>query len=99
MDITVLISRMAMSLAIHPPSNLPKAPASSNAIETILSVAFGIIGAIALLMIVLSGLRYVISGGSPDRMKQARDGIIYALVGLTIAITAEAIIGFAAGYL
>jgi hypothetical protein len=90
------------AISIAAPGNLPNrsnTAASSAAVEAVLGIAFGAIGAVALLMIVVSGLRYVVSGGSPERMKQARDGIIYALVGLTVAITAEAIIGFVVGYI
>jgi hypothetical protein len=76
---------------------VPTATADHGAIQTILSIVFGAIGALALLMITVSGLRYVTSAGDPDKMKRARDGIIYSLVGLTIAIVAESIVGYVAG--
>jgi hypothetical protein len=66
-------------------------------IQTILSIAFGAIGALALLMIVLSGMRYITSAGDPEKMKKAKDSIIYALVGLTVAIVAESIVGLVVG--
>ncbi|HXE10000.1 MAG TPA: pilin, partial [Verrucomicrobiae bacterium] len=60
----------------------------------VLSIVFGIIGAFALLNIVLSGMKYITSAGNPQKASEARNGIIYSIVGLMIAISAEAIIAF-----
>jgi hypothetical protein len=76
------------------PGNLPTPGADSTAIQTVLSIVFGIIGALALVMIVVSGLRYILSAGDPQKTAQAKNSIIYALVGLTVAITAEGIVHF-----
>jgi hypothetical protein len=76
------------------PGNLPTGDANSGVVKTILSIVFGIVGALALLMLVVSGLRYVISGGDPNRISKAKDGIIFALIGLLVALTAEAIVAF-----
>jgi len=66
----------------------------SNTIPNILGIVFGIAGALALLIITVSGLRYILSAGDPEKTAKAKDGIIYALVGLVIAVTAEAIVVF-----
>lgn len=68
--------------------------AATPTISTILSIVFGIVGALALLFITISGLRYITSAGNPQKTAQAKEGIIYALVGLAIAISAEAIVVF-----
>ncbi len=73
---------------------LPHAQASQGTITTILQIVFGIIGALALLMITVSGLRYITSAGSPEQSARAKNGIVYAIVGLVIAISAEAIVAF-----
>ena len=73
------------------PGGLPTAEPN---LHKILTIVFGVIGAIALLMITISGLRYVLSAGDPQRISKAKNGIIYALVGLVIALTAEAIVAF-----
>jgi hypothetical protein len=74
--------------------SLPQPHADQPELDTILSIVFGIIGALALLMITISGLRYITSAGSPEKTAKAKNGIIYALVGLVIAITAEALVNF-----
>lgn len=73
---------------------LPRAAADTPHIQSILNIAFAIIGGLAVLMIVVSGLRYILSAGDPQRMSKAKNGVIYALVGLVVAITAEAIVAF-----
>jgi hypothetical protein len=78
---------------------VPTPAADHAAIQHVLAIAFGAIGGLALLMITVSGFRYVLSAGDPDKMKRARDGIIYSLVGLTVAIVAESIVGYVAGNL
>jgi len=76
------------------PGSLPQGNIDKNTVPNILQIVFGIIGALALTMITVSGLRYILSAGNPDRASRARNGIIYALVGLAIAISAEAIVTF-----
>jgi hypothetical protein len=43
-------------------------------------------------IIILSGLQYINSGGDATKATQARNGIIYALVGLIVIISAQYII-------
>jgi len=69
-------------------------PHVSNPIPTILNIALGIAGALALLMITVSGLRYITAAGNPEKISRAKSGIVYSLVGLAIAISAEAIVYF-----
>ncbi|HVV66484.1 MAG TPA: pilin [Candidatus Saccharimonadales bacterium] len=79
------------------PGGLPRANADSSNITSLLNYAFAIIGGLAVIMIVVSGLRYILSSGDPQRMSKAKNGVIYALVGLVVAITAEAIVSFIGG--
>jgi hypothetical protein len=55
-------------------------------------IAF-VAGAAAVVIIILSGLQYINSGGDATKATQARNGIIYALVGLIVIISAQFIIG------
>lgn len=81
------------------PAGLPKVDADENTLQDILQIFFGVIGALAVLMIVVSGLRYVLAGGDTQRAAQAKSGILYALVGLAIAVSAQAIVYFVASRL
>lgn len=76
------------------PGNLPQVGTGHSEAQTILQFVFGIVGALAFLMIVISGLRYILSADNPDRASRAKNGIIYALVGVAIALSAEIIVTF-----
>jgi type IV secretory pathway VirB2 component (pilin) len=70
--------------------SLPKT--NDNTLKTILTDLFVILGAIALLMIVIAGLRYVFAGGNADGTAQAKRMIIYSIIGLVIAALAASIV-------
>lgn len=67
---------------------------TASAIQTGLEVVFGVIGAVALLIIVIAGLRYIVAAGDPGQVAQAKKAIIYALVGLVIALSGFTIVAF-----
>lgn len=94
-----IIASSTTPLQLRDLHNLPQAHADNETFSLVFSIVFGIIGAFALLMVTVSGLRYVLSGGDPQKTARAKNGIIYALVGLAVALTAEAIVGFVVGKL
>lgn len=65
------------------------ATAGSEQIRGIYEVVAYISGALAILMIVIAGFRYLSSGGNEEKMKKAKDQIIYAAVGLMLIGIAE----------
>ena len=65
------------------------------ALQSGLSLAFGILGGVCLLVIIIQGMRFALSGGNPDKTTQARQGIIYALIGLAIALAGSSVTNFA----
>jgi len=62
--------------------------------KTIVNVMLYILGAISVIMIVIGGIRYTISGGDSSSTKAAKDTILYAVIGLIVAILAYAIVNF-----
>lgn len=74
-------------------SGLPKLSANSTSpINTVLQIVFGIMGSVALLMIVLAGFKYITAQGEPDKLNKAKDTIIYAAIGLAISLSAYTIV-------
>ncbi|MEO6513584.1 MAG: hypothetical protein ABIR37_02730 [Candidatus Saccharimonadales bacterium] len=65
---------------------------SNGLIIKITRVIAFVAGAAAVIIIMLSGFRYVTSSGDATKATQARNGIIYALVGLIVIISAQFII-------
>jgi len=67
---------------------------NTGVFSTITDVLLYILGAISVIMIIIGGLRYVISGGNSTNVTAAKNTILYAIVGVIIAILAYAIINF-----
>lgn len=86
--------RVANILNSSDVSSLPQTTADSNAVQTILKIVFGIAGGIALIMVVLGGLKYINSLGNADNVAKAKDTILYALIGLVVCILAYTLISF-----
>lgn len=53
-----------------------------------------IAGFAAVIVIILAGIRYITSSGSPDQVSQAKKTLIYAAVGLIVIVLGQAIISF-----
>lgn len=65
--------------------------------KTITNVLLYIIGAVAVIMLIIGGIRYVTSGGDATQVKTAKDTILYAVIGIIVAILAYAIVNFVVG--
>lgn len=74
---------------------LPNGQFDQNTIPNVLTIVFTIMGAISVLIITIAGLKYTMSMGHPDATKKAKDTILYAVIGLLVAISATAIAQFA----
>ena len=53
-----------------------------------------IVGIIAVIMLIIGGIRYVISGGDAKKVTDAKNTVLYAIIGLIIAFLAFAIVNF-----
>jgi Type IV secretion system pilin len=97
----VTLTSMLITAAISKPSlaPLPHAAADKTEIDNALTIVFSIVGAVALLIMVISGLRYIIARDNAQAVSQAKSAIIYAAVGLAISILAISIVSFVAGSL
>lgn len=62
--------------------------------RTITNVLLFILGAISVIMIIIGGLRYVVSGGNATAVTAAKNTILYAIVGVIVALLAYAIVNF-----
>jgi heme O synthase-like polyprenyltransferase len=79
---------------------IPKTDLPENAQEFIvLNIVFGVIAAVAVLVIVIAGLQFILSRGEPQKTATARNTIIYASIGLALAFFAFAIVRFVLGEL
>jgi hypothetical protein len=65
-----------------------------SVIKTAITILSYIIGVASVVTIIISGLRMVLSEGKPENISSARSAIIFAVVGVIIAISAQLIVVF-----
>jgi len=67
---------------------------SSGLFKIITNVLLFIIGAISVIMLIIGGIRYTVSGGDSAAVTSAKNTILYAIVGIIVALLAFAIVNF-----
>ncbi len=65
--------------------------------QTVANTLIFIVGAVSVVMLIIGGLRYVLSSGEASAVKGAKDTILYAIVGIVVAILAFAAVSFVTG--
>ncbi len=65
--------------------------------KTITNVLLFIIGAVSVIMLILGGIRYTISQGDSSAITSAKNTILYAIIGIIVAILAFAAVNFVIG--
>jgi hypothetical protein len=79
----------------HCNPNDPQAIAKINdIIHLIINLLSLLVGVIAVIMIIIGGLKYIISSGDSSNVSSAKNTIIYALVGLVIVALAQFMVRF-----
>lgn len=66
-------------------------------LKTIVNIMLYVLGAIAVIMIVIGGIKYTTSNGDSSSITSAKNTILYAVVGLVVAVMAYAIVNFVVG--
>lgn len=67
---------------------------NGSVFQSITNTLIFIVGAVAVLMLIIGGLRYVTSGGNSSSVEGAKNTILYAVIGIIVAILAYAIVNF-----
>lgn len=66
-------------------------------LTNVINLLLFIIGIVSLIMIIVGGFKYTTSTGDSSQLSNAKDTILYALVGLVIAIMSFAIVNWVVG--
>ncbi len=77
------------------PSNLFEG--SDSIFKRVVNIMLFIVGAVAVIMLIFGGIRYVTSGGAQDQVTAAKNTIMYAIIGIVVAILAYAVVNFVIG--
>ena len=63
-------------------------------VGTLVNVLLYILGAISVIVLIIGGILYVISGGNSSSVTKAKNTITYAIVGLLVSFLAYAIVNW-----
>lgn len=60
----------------------------------IINAVIGVIGLVAVIVIIVGGVTYMTSSGDPQKVKKAKDTILYGIIGMIVCALAFAIVNF-----
>lgn len=93
--------------AADPPKAIPQCDKDTNAaicqtktglisgiLKSVINTMIFLAGSIAVIMVVVGGIRYITSDGDPGAATKAKNTIIYALVGVVVAVASYSIVNF-----
>lgn len=69
----------------------------NDLVEDIINIFSVIVGIVAVIMIIVGGFQYIISGGDSGKVGTAKNTILYALIGLVIVAFAQFVVKFILG--
>lgn len=73
---------------------LPRLTTGDNTVQSVLNIILVTLGALALLMLVISGFRYIMYGSDPSKLSEVKRQIAYILVGIIVVALAATIVNF-----
>lgn len=62
--------------------------------QKVTNILLFLVGAISVIMLIIGGIRYVVSGGDQAAVTSAKNTILYAIVGIVVAFLAYAAVAF-----
>jgi heme/copper-type cytochrome/quinol oxidase subunit 2 len=69
-------------------------PQVGGVLETSLNLLSLVAGVIAVIMVIIAGVRFITSQGDPGKVAGARSAVIYAVIGIVIVAMAQTIVFF-----
>lgn len=78
---------------------IPRISADNARLDAIFNLVYVVIAAVAVFFIVRAALLFVTSGSEPSQVKDARETILYACVGLALSSVVFVILKFVIGAL
>ena len=72
----------------------PSSISATQGVQSAINILLYLVGVISLIVVIVGALRYVLSGGNPQATSAAKDTILYAVIGLVVALLAYAIVNF-----
>ena len=80
------------SISLTPSPTEPPAIDPTMVLSTIITWVFGFLLVIVVLMVLISGYMFVTAGGNPESVTKARNWLMYALIGLAVAVLGRGLV-------
>ena len=82
---------------VSPPAGIPTDKLDNSTLQNVLNFAFALAGAVAVAFIVYGGIKYTLSQGDQNSVKQAKDTILYAIIGIIVVVISSVLVNFVIG--
>ena len=66
----------------------------SSVRDSAINILSFVVGLAAVIMLIVGGLRFITANGDPQQIAAARMTVIYSIVGIVVALAAQAIVQF-----
>ena len=96
-SVLIIISFNFFLIQVKAQETLPNPIGTTDITELIvriISIILGLTGVISLAMFIYGGIIWMTSGGSADKIKQGKDILIWAVLGLVVIFTSYVIVNF-----
>ena len=103
---TVFISGSAFALTLQEGAEAARCDGcpenlfgDAGVFRQVTNIILYVVGIIAVIMLIIGGIRYVVSGGDAKKVTDAKNTVLYAIIGLVICFLAFAIVNSVIGVL
>jgi hypothetical protein len=101
----LLVAPVAINAALTPPpaeedvtkGTAPPTNSVETAINNIMNWFFVIVLIVAVIFLLWAGFLFITAGGDPDKVNTARQNVMYAMVGVAVAVLAKGIVSLVQG--
>ncbi|HOX30241.1 MAG TPA: pilin [Candidatus Paceibacterota bacterium] len=101
----LMICPATSSAALDPPDpetdvtkdTTPPTNSVEEAINNVMNWFFIIVLIIAVMFLLYAGFLFITAGGDPDKVNSARQNVMYAMVGVAVAVLAKGIVALVQG--
>ena len=72
----------------------PNQPSVESTLATVINILSWVVGVAAVIMIIIGGFKYIVSGGNEAGVNSAKNTILFAIIGLVIVAVAQVLVQF-----
>jgi len=95
--LTLLLPLVVLSQGSNAPVQIPN-PLICDTVECLVQkitdAITGLVTIIGTIMIIIGGIQFITSAGNEEKARHAKNTILYAVIGIAIAVSVDFIVGF-----